>query len=60
MNKVKTRPWDSAEYLQSEGDIAAYLEACLEEGGEDVAFIMHALEVIAHARVWQGWLEKQD
>lgn len=50
MTKVKTHPWDSAEYLKSEEDIAAYLEACLEEAGEDAAFIAHALGVIARAR----------
>lgn len=47
--KVKTRPWDSAEHLKSEEDTAAYLAACLEEGGDDPAFIAHALGVIARA-----------
>ncbi|WP_069268456.1 addiction module antidote protein [Paraburkholderia nodosa] len=47
---IKTRPWDSAEHLQTEDDIAEYFEACLREGGDDPAFIAHALGVIARAR----------
>jgi probable addiction module antidote protein len=50
MSKVKTRPWDSAEHLKTEDDIAEYFEACLQEGGDDPAFIAHALGVIARAR----------
>ncbi|SUA91773.1 Uncharacterised protein [Pandoraea pulmonicola] len=34
MEKIKTRPWDSAEYLKTEKDVAEYFEACLLEGGE--------------------------
>jgi probable addiction module antidote protein len=30
--------------------MAAYLDACLEEAGDDPAFIAHALGVIARAR----------
>jgi hypothetical protein len=30
--KTKTRPWDAAEHLTSEDDMAAYLEAALEDG----------------------------
>src|SRR5260364_137054 len=41
MSKVKIRPWNSAEHLQSEEDIVAYLEACLEEGGDDDSQRMH-------------------
>jgi probable addiction module antidote protein len=47
---IKTRPWDSAEHFQTEDDIADYFEACLREGGDDPAFIAHALGVIARAR----------
>ncbi|HMO87420.1 MAG TPA: putative addiction module antidote protein [Lacipirellulaceae bacterium] len=32
MGKTKTKTWDAAEHLQSEADMAAYLEAALEEG----------------------------
>lgn len=42
--------YDSAEYLKTDDDIAAYLQACMEEGGDDPAFIAHALGVVARAR----------
>jgi probable addiction module antidote protein len=42
--------YDSAEYLKTGDDIAAYLQACMEEGGDDPAFIAHALGVVARAR----------
>lgn len=42
--------WDSAEHLETEEDIQLYLEACLEEAGDDPAFIVHALSVIARAK----------
>lgn len=42
--------YDSADYLKTEEDIAAYLEACMEEGGDDPGFIAHALGVVARAR----------
>ena len=48
--KTTTRPWDSAEYLKTDEDIVAYLEACMDEAGDDAAFIAHALGVIARAR----------
>ncbi len=48
--KIKLIKWDSASYLKTEEDIAAYFEACLEEAGDDPAFISHALGVIARAR----------
>lgn len=47
---LETTPWDSAELLQSEEDIRTYLDACLEEAGDDPKFIVHALGVIARAR----------
>jgi probable addiction module antidote protein len=50
MEKIKTRPWDSAEHLKTEDDMAEYFEACLLEGGDDPAYIAHALGVIARAR----------
>lgn len=42
--------WDSTEHLQTEEDIALYLEACFEEAGGDPAFIAKALGTIARAR----------
>ena len=46
--KIKTRPWDPAEHLTTEGDMAAYLEAALEDG--DPALIAAALGDIARAK----------
>ena len=47
---VTTTRWDSAKYLKTDEDIQLYLEACLEEAGDDPALIVHALGVIARAR----------
>ena len=47
---LATTRWDSAEHLKTEEDIRFYLEACLEEAGDDPAFIVHALGVVARAR----------
>ena len=47
---IKTKVWDSAEHLKSEEDIRLYLEACIEVGGDDPAFLIHALGVIARAK----------
>jgi len=41
-------PFDSAEHLETEADVAAYLEACAAE--EDPALMAHALGVVARAR----------
>jgi probable addiction module antidote protein len=48
MAKTKTRPWDVAEHLQTEEDMAAYLEAVLEDG--DPALVAAALGDIARAK----------
>ena len=48
--KISTTRWDSAEHLKTEEDIQLYLEACLEEAGDDPVFIVHALGVIARAK----------
>ena len=50
MGKVKTTRYDSAEYLETPEDMAAYLEACLEEANGDAAFIAKALGNIARAK----------
>ncbi len=42
--------YDSAEHLKTDEDMAAYLDACLEEAGDDPVHIAHALGVIARAR----------
>ena len=41
--------YDTADYLKSEDDMVAYLEACMEEAGDDPAFIAVALGNIARA-----------
>ena len=48
MAKTQTRPWDAAEHLETEQDMAAYLEAALEEG--DPALVAAALGDIARAQ----------
>ncbi len=48
MAKTKTEPYDAAEYLETTEDMAAYLEAALEDG--DPRVVVHALGTIARAR----------
>ena len=50
MTTLKLRKWDSAEHLKTDEDMAAYLEACLQEAGDDAAFIANALGNIARAK----------
>jgi probable addiction module antidote protein len=50
MAKTTTTPYDTAEYLKTDDDMAQYLEACFEEAGDDAAFIAKALGNIARAR----------
>jgi probable addiction module antidote protein len=50
MAKIKLHKWDSAEHLKSDEDMVLYLEACLEEAGDDSAFIAKALGTIARAK----------
>ena len=45
---IETRPWDVVEHLETEEDIAAYLDAALEDG--DIAVIVAALGDIARAK----------
>jgi probable addiction module antidote protein len=48
MTKTLTLPWDVAEHLDTEEDMAAYLEAVLEEN--DPALVTVALTDIARAK----------
>jgi probable addiction module antidote protein len=48
MAKTRTKPWDAAEHLETDEDMAAYLEAALEEG--DPSLIAAALGDIARAK----------
>jgi len=47
MAKTRTRPFDTAEYLNTEEDMAHYLEAALEDG--DPKLVAAALGDIARA-----------
>jgi probable addiction module antidote protein len=47
MIKTRTRPYDTSEYLESEEDMALYLEAALEDG--DPRVVSAALGDIARA-----------
>ncbi len=50
MGTLKLRKWDSAEHLKTEEDMVLYLQACMEEAGDDAAFIAAALGDIARAK----------
>jgi probable addiction module antidote protein len=50
MAKTKTSKYDVAEHLRTPEEMAAYLEACLEEANGDAAFIAKALGDIARAK----------
>ncbi len=53
MAKTKTTRYDVAEHLRNPKEMAAYLEACLEEADGDAAFIAKALGDIARAKGMQ-------
>ena len=48
--KLGIKPFDAADYLQSDKDCALYLQACIEEAPEDAALFARALGDIARAR----------
>ena len=50
MGKTTTTRYDVAEHLRTPEEMAAYLEACLEEAKGDAAFIAKALGDIARAK----------
>lgn len=43
-------PWDAADYLKSDEDMALYLDACLEEDSGDGALVRAALNDVARAK----------
>ena len=47
MAKILTRPWDPAEHLKTEEDVAAYLEAACEDGDPDL--MANVMDVIQRA-----------
>lgn len=50
MVKTATSRYDVADHLRTPEEMAAYLEACLEEAEGDAAFIAKALGDIARAK----------
>lgn len=50
MKKTVTSRYDVSEHLRTPKEMAAYLEACLEEAQGDAAFVAKALGDIARAR----------
>jgi len=50
MKKTTTTRFDVVEHLRTPEEMAAYLEACFEEAGDDAAFIAKALGDIARAK----------
>ena len=50
MTKTKTSRYDVAEHLRTQEEMAAYLEACIEEANGDATFVAKALGDIARAK----------
>jgi probable addiction module antidote protein len=50
MNAERFSMHDVADNLTTEEDIALFLEAVMEEAGDDPGFLVHALGIIARAR----------
>lgn len=50
MGTIKLRKWDTVEHLKTEEDMVMYLQACMDEAGDDAAFIAAALGDIARAK----------
>ena len=50
MAKTKTTKYDVSEHLRTPEEMAAYLEACIEEAHGDASFIAKALGDIARAK----------
>ncbi len=50
MAKTKTTKYDVSDHLRTPEEMAAYLEACIEEANGDAAFIAKALGDLARAK----------
>ena len=50
MTKTNTTHYDVAEHLRTPEEMAAYLEACLEDANGDASFVAKALGDIARAK----------
>lgn len=50
MSDFELSQFDAAEHLKTPEDVAAYLDAALEEAGDDPGYFAHALGVVARAQ----------
>lgn len=50
MGTLKLKEWDVADHLKTDESRVLYLEACLEEAGDDAAFIAKAQEDLSRAK----------
>ena len=50
MGQAKTTAYDTADHLHTPEQVAAYLEVCFEEAGNDAEFIARALGAAARAK----------
>ena len=51
---MKTTPWDVQEFLQTPEDCALYVQAAIDEAGDDVSFIAKALGDVARSKGMTG------
>ena len=54
MTTTQTQPWNAADFLKTEEDVVAYLEAVFDDG--DPELIAAALDDIAKAAVTSGFV----
>ncbi|MEO7853073.1 MAG: addiction module antidote protein [Rubrivivax sp.] len=50
LSELDTTDFDAAAELNSQDDVTAFLQACMDEAPEDAQFIAHALGVVARAK----------
>jgi probable addiction module antidote protein len=52
MAKVKTKPWDAADYIETPEDVVAALQAAFDEAAalDDPSVVAHMLGVIARSK----------
>jgi probable addiction module antidote protein len=50
MSGQKFKRFDAADYLETEDDITMFLDAVMEEGGDDPAYVTRALGAVARSR----------
>lgn len=55
---IETKPWDAAELLETPSDIAAYLDAYLEDGTTDE--LLGALDTIVRSSAVTACLPNAD